>query len=311
MGRSEGSPPAARAVRPTTRGARANVVSATADVVNVLVMIVLCVVTIFPFLYALAYSLSDATAALSANVTIVPVQPTLENYRVVFSSRSILGSFMITVLRTVVGVLYALVVTGLASYAISKKDLPGNRFIAILLFIPMYVSGGLLPYYVLIYKLRLFNNFLVFILPAGFSVYHMLIMRTFFEGLPVSLEESVRLDGGGDLTVFLKIVAPLSKPVIATIAIFVGVWQWNQWFDSLLFVTKPALFPMQTVLQKMLKEADLADLGARALVARVRRYSPESLKMATLIVTTLPVVFIYPWLQRYFLKGVMIGAVKA
>jgi putative aldouronate transport system permease protein len=310
MGRSEGSGRRlARTAGPG--GTRASVLARAADAANVVVMIALCAVTLYPFLYALAYSLSDSTAALSANVTVFPVEPSLENYRVVFSSRSILGSFMVTVLRTLVGVLYALAVTGLASWAISKKDLPGNRLIAILLFIPMYVSGGLLPYYVLIYKLRLFNNFLVFILPAGFSVYHMLIMRTFFETLPVSLEESVRMDGGGDLTVLLKIVVPLSKPVIATIAIFVGVWQWNQWFDSLLFVTKPELFPMQTILQKMLKEADLADLGARAMVARVRTYSPESLKMATLIVTTLPVVLIYPFLQRYFLKGVMVGAVKA
>lgn len=311
MAPSKGGKPAAGAADVRAKPARRNTLSTIADVLNVLVMVFLCAVTLFPFLYALAYSLSDSTAALSANVTIFPVQFSLENYRVVFASRSILGSFMITVLRTLVGVLYALVVTGLASYAISKKDLPGNRFIAILLFVPMYVSGGLLPYYVLIYKLHLFNNFLVFILPAAFSVYHMLVMRTFFETLPVSLEESVRLDGGGDLTVLLKIVIPLSKPVIATIAIFVGVWQWNQWFDSLLFITKPELFPMQTILQKMLKEADLADLGARALVARVRTYSPESLKMATLIVTTLPVVFIYPFLQRHFLKGVMLGAVKA
>lgn len=281
------------------------------DVVLVTFMLLMCATTIYPFLYALAYSLSDSTAAMSTTVTIFPVQFSLDNYKVVFKSNTILNSFYITVARTVLGVVYAILVTGLASYAISKRDIPGNRLISIFLIIPMYVSGGLLPYYVLIHDLHLFNNFLVFIVPAGFSAYNMLVMRTYFESIPASLEESAKLDGAGELTVLFKIIFPLSKPILATIAIFVGVRQWNQWFDAMLFITKPSLLPMQAILQKMLKEADLADLGVKAMVAKQRDTSAESLRMATLMVTTIPIVLIYPFLQKHFIKGVMIGAVKA
>lgn len=282
-----------------------------ADVFLVIFMLLMCATTIYPFLYALAYSLSDSTAAMATTVTIFPVQFSLDNYKVVFRSNTILNSFFITVARTVIGVIYAILVTGLASYAISKRDIPGNRLISIFLIIPMYVSGGLLPYYVLIHDLHLFNNFLVFIIPAGFSAYNMLVMRTYFESIPASLEESAKLDGAGELTVLFKIIFPLSKPILATIAIFVGVRQWNQWFDAMLFITKPNLLPMQAILQKMLKEADLADLGVKAMVARQRDTSAESLRMATLMVTTIPIVLIYPFLQKHFIKGVMIGAVKA
>lgn len=283
----------------------------TTDIVIIAILLVTCFVMLYPFLYCLAYSLSNSGIAMTRIITIFPVGFTLENYTIVLKSDQIILASLVTVARTVAGVVFGVVVTGLASYAISKKEMPGNRAIAFFLIIPMYVGGGLLPYYVIIHDLHLFNNFLVYILPNGFWAFHMLIMRSYFETLPQSLEESVRLDGAGDMTAFLKIVLPLSMPIIATIAIFLGVAQWNSWFDAMLFITKQKMYPLQMILQKMLLQMDTADLREKAMSAGRSVTSSESMRMSTLMVTTVPIIIIYPFFQKYFVKGVMIGAVKA
>jgi len=202
-------------------------------------------------------------------------------------------------------------VTGLASYSISKQY-PGKRLLTIFLIIPMYFSGGIIPFYVVIRQLGLFNNFLVYILPLGFSTWYMLLMRTFFESIPESLSESARLDGAGEFRIFYRIILPLSMPILATIAMFAGVGQWNSWFDGMIYVSRPQLRPMATMIQEMLQRFEFSDLR-RAIEQRVRdsTTSPESVKMATIIVSTVPIICVYPFLQRYFIKGVMIGAVKA
>jgi putative aldouronate transport system permease protein len=168
-----------------------------------------------------------------------------------------------------------------------------------------------LPYYVVIHNLHLFNSFWVYILPNGFWPLYMLIMRTYFDSLPASLEESAKLDGAGDMKIFLKIIIPLSMPIIATVAIFLGVAQWNSWFDAAVFVTKQKLQPLQLILQRMLLESSTLDFRSKAMNAGNTQSSTESMRMSTLVITTLPIVVIYPFFQKYFIKGVMIGAVKA
>lgn len=275
------------------------------------IMLLLSIVTIYPFWYCLVYSFSSAEKAAMTNVVLWPVGFTLDNYITVFKMNIIYTSTLISIFRTVGGVLYSVIITGLASYAISKRDLPGNRAIALFLIIPMYISGGLLPYYVTISQLHLFNNLLVYILPHGFWAFNMLLMRTYFDTIPPELEESARLDGANDLTIFFKIVLPLSMPIIAVIAMFNGVWQWNSWFDAALFVTKFELRPLQNVLQSLIQEntADLVMLMQGRI--QERTVSAETIRMTTLIVTTLPIVFIYPFFQKHFIRGIMIGAVKA
>jgi putative aldouronate transport system permease protein len=176
----------------------------------------------------------------------------------------------------------------------------------------MYISGGIIPYYVLLRQLGLFNSFLVYILPLGFNTYYLLLMRTFFESIPESLGESARLDGAGEIIIFFRIIFPLSMPIIATIAMFAGVWQWNSWFDGMVYISRPQMRPMATLIQEMLQNFESSDLR-RAIEQRVRdsTTSPESVKMATIIVSTVPIICVYPFLQKYFIKGVMIGAVKA
>lgn len=279
--------------------------------VFILIMLILSIFTLYPFIYCFAYSLSNAQMSAVHNIVFWPVGFTLDNYFYVFRMSAIYDAALISVIRTVGGVLYSIIITGLASYAISKKELPGKRAISLFLIIPMYISGGLLPTYVLIHSLHLFNNILVYILPNGFWAFNMLLMRTYFDTLPVSLEESARLDGAGDVRIFIRIIFPLSLPIFAVVAMFNGVWQWNAWFDAVLYVTKMQLKPLQSILQMLISQNmanQVAQMSGKVVKQEV---SPESIRMATLILTTLPIVFIYPFFQKYFIKGIMIGAVKA
>lgn len=274
-------------------------------------MLILSIVTVYPFWYCLVYSFSSAEQAAIRNVVLWPIGFNFDNYLTVFRMEMVYTSGLISIYRTVGGVIYTSIITGLASYAISKRDLPGNRFFAIFLIIPMYLSGGLLPYYVTIAKLGLFNNLLVYILPHGFWAFNMLLMRTYFDTIPKDLTESARIDGANELTIFIRIVFPLSLPIFAVIAMFSGVWQWNSWFDAQLFMTKFDLRPLQNVLQSLIREntADLVMLMQGRI--QQRTVSAETIRMTTLIVTTLPIVFIYPFFQKHFIRGIMIGAVKA
>ena len=283
----------------------------TSQLVFGAIMLVLSVVTIYPFWYCFVYSFSSAERAAITNVVLWPIGFNIDNYLTVFRMDMIYTSGLISIYRTVGGVLYSSIITGLASYAISKRGMPGNRALALFLIVPMYISGGLLPYYVTMAKLGLFNNLLVYILPHGFWAFNMLLMRTYFDTIPPDLEESARIDGANDLTIFFRIVFPLSLPIFAVIAMFNGVWQWNSWFDAQLFVTKFELRPLQNVLQSLIREntADLVMLMQGRI--QQRTVSAETIRMTTLIVTTLPIVFIYPFFQKHFIRGIMIGAVKA
>lgn len=284
------------------------------DTVNAVLLIVFGAAMLYPFAHAIAVSFSDTIAAMTQTISVFPIRPTIDNYRVVLSNPLLINAFGVSVGRTVVGVVYSLLITGLAAYAMSKRQIPGNRAIAIYLIIPMYFTGGLLPLYILIYNLGLFNNFLVYILPHGFWAFNMLIMRTFFDTIPASLEESARIEGASEIYIYFRIIFPLSLPVMATIAMFNGVWQWNQWFDALLYITRDRLLPLQSILQQLLQEAlatrMLAEQGIFEGMRSSATLSPEAVKMSTLVVTTVPIVLVYPFLQRYFVKGAVIGAVK-
>ncbi|MDI4648460.1 carbohydrate ABC transporter permease [Cohnella hashimotonis] len=284
----------------------------SANTMIAVLLIALCGVTLYPFLYVLAYSFSDGTTSASRIITFLPSHPTFENYKAVFSNDLIVNAFGISVARTLSGTLLHLTVTGIAAYAISKDDLYGKKGLMLYFMIPMFVAGGLIPSYILINKLHLMNSFWVYILPGMYSTFHMIIIATFLRGLPDSLEESAKIDGAGDLTIFMKIVIPLSVPVFITIALFVGVAQWNSWFDAFLYMTDTRLHPLQTLLYKIMFEAQAKDFQQMALMSQGKsNVTPEAIKMSTLIVSVVPAVCVYPFLQKYFVKGVTMGAVKA
>lgn len=280
---------------------------------NVIFFLFFCAITIYPFINAIAYSLSSADGVRRNIITFLPHGLTLENYGIIFRRADILRASGISLARTVLGTLYAIVITTLAAYALLDRRLPLRRPITIYLIIPMYVYAGLIPYFVLIYDLKLMNNFLVYVLPHGFWAFNMILIRTYMESIPDSLVESAKIDGARELTIMTRIVVPLSLPIIAVICLFLAVWQWNSWFDAMLFVTRPELQPLAIMLRKILLQEVVADASSMMSLTRVdavRKVSSEGVKMATLIVATLPIIFAYPFFQRYFIKGIMLGAVK-
>lgn len=284
------------------------------DCVNYSLMVILCIVCLYPFIYVFAYSISDGVAASATNIILLPVKPTLINYKTVFANPTISNAFFISVARTVVGSALHIIIISMAAYAVSRPNLLWKRKIILPFFIiPMYFSGGILPTYVILTKLNLNNNFLVYILPMLFQPFHLLILKVYFEQLPQSLEESARIDGAGDLTVFFRIVLPSSLPVLATVTLFIGVAQWNSWYDAFVYVTKLKLYPLQALLRKIILESqtnDLIDIMQMTQRNVRKEVTSESVKMATVIVATVPIIVVYPFLQKYFVKGVMIGAVK-
>jgi len=283
------------------------------DALFVLIVTLICCVMLYPFLYSLSYSLSEPVFLAQRPLVLMPLGLTWQNYKVVFDNPVIPNAFMISVLRTVAGVIWTCAITGLASYALSKDKLPGRKFFSYILIIPMYAGGGMIANYVNIFQLSLNNTFWVYILPAGFATYYMLIMRTFYLSIPSSLEESAYLDGAGDFTIFRSIIFPLSTPIFACIALFAGVAQWNSWFDSMVYVNNAKLYPLQIILQGILLNSSATAMLRREMmgIQSERTITPETIQSATLIVTVLPIIMIYPFLQKYFVKGMMIGAIKA
>lgn len=285
------------------------------DTLNTLYMLIVAAITLYPFLHILAVSLNDARDAARGGITIWPRALSFDSYRTVFNYNGLYNSFFISVARTVAGTAVFLAVTTLAGYAMTKKYLKGYRIIYSFFVVSMFVSGGLIPTFLLYQQLGIYNTFFVYILPGAFSTYYMILFRTYIIQLPQGLEESAMLDGADEWVIFLRIVLPLSTPIIATIGLFVAVNQWNAWQDTLFFTTNPDLETLQYVLMKVLRQAEATQItkqarSAMAKAMRTTNITPDSIKMAITIVATVPILCVYPFLQKYFVKGMVLGAVK-
>ncbi len=287
----------------------------TAQAIIGLILLLIAAVTLFPFLNTLAISFNAGYDTARGGIYIWPRVFTLENFKVIFAFPNLYSSFLITILRTAIGSFVSLLVTGMFAYGLSKPNLKGKNFYMAMSILTMYFSGGLIPYYLLIRGMALTDNFLVYIIPYAVGVYNMIIMRTYFKSLPEAVEESAKIDGAGLFTIFFKIVTPLSGPIIAVMLLFNAVFQWNSWFDANIFITKQELRPLQMILIRIIasSRADeaIANAGAGASVLDAQKIiSVRSITACTIIVTVVPIIIIYPFLQRYFAKGIMIGAVK-
>lgn len=289
------------------------------DIANIVFMLLVVVVTLYPFINSTAISLNDANDTTKGGITFYPRVFTLRNYELIFQNPKVYNAYFITVARTVVGTLSGLLFTSMLAFGMAHRNLKCRRFYTILCIIPMYFGGGLIPFYFLIKGLGMMNSFWVYIIPGFVGIFNMIMMRTFFQGIPEALEESARIDGANYLTVFFKIILPVSTPIIATIALFIGVGHWNAWFDASIFITKQQLKPMQNVLLSIISEARFAQqlaqtaAGAAADVSNIGKgikVNVRSITMATMIVTVIPIILTYPFLQRYFIKGIMIGSLK-
>ena len=278
----------------------------------ILVILALCLVIILPCINVLALSLNDGADAAKGGVYFFPRVFTLENFKQVFSDGSIMRAYKYTILRVVIGTLLTLIVTSLAAFALKEKDLPGVKVITILITFTMLFGGGMIPTYVQYKNLHLINNFWVYVVPSLVSVTYLLMMRAYFEGIPASLEESAKLDGCGYFGIYGRIILPLSKPVIAVIGLYTAVNHWNDWFSGAFYMTSNEKWPVQTVLQQMLARAmsasqkDITSV-AQALVQGASTVTSDSLKMAAVVITTVPILLIYPFVQKYFASGIMIG----
>lgn len=282
-----------------------------------LLITLLCLSIVLPFLNILALSFNAGKDAERGGIYFWPRVWSIQNFKEVFASSNIVTAFGISLFRTVVGTVGSVFLTAMGAYALKSRTMPGVRFFTLLIFFTMLFSGGMIPYYMLLKSLHLTNTIWVYIIPSLYSAWNLIIMRTFFQQIHPSLEESARMDGYNDFAIFMRIILPLSKPVIAVIALFNAVGHWNDWFTGAFYVRSAKLRPLSTLLQEMLTRAE-AMRSKLESAAGMNQYDAlekmqvtgDSMKMATIIIVVAPIIIIYPFIQKYFAQGVMIGSIK-
>lgn len=267
-----------------------------------------CLMIVIPLLHIISGSFSDPIALLKGQVGLLPKGFTLSMYETVFKDKEIWQGYWNTIVYTVIGTFISVALTACGAYPLSRKDFFGRNVIMLLFAFTMFFTGGMIPTYLLVKQLKMLNTMWALVLPSAVSTYNLIIMRTFFEtSIPGELAESASLDGCNDLGIFFRIVIPLAAPIFAVMVLFYGVAQWNSWFPALLYISNRSLYPLQMVLREVLIQSDVSNMaGSMGDVEIIG----DGLKYATMVVATLPIMCLYPFLQKYFVKGVMIGAVK-
>ncbi len=283
------------------------------SVINVLIMLVIAFLSLYPIWYVFVNSFNDANDAMLGGIYWWPRVFSLENYKAVFRDATVFRAYTITVLRTLIGTVCSVLFTSMVSYGLSKPYLMLRKVYLLIGTVTLFFGGGLIPYFLVLKSLGLINNFLVYIIPALFSFFNLLIFMSFFRELPQALEESARIDGANDFRIFFSIIFPLSMPVLATIALFSGVYHWNDYFSGVMFMTnRTDLEPIQTYLYRVIAQTSAQDIrsAAGAEVVTKNLTTSTAVKLATMVITTVPIVCVYPFLQKYFIKGMLLGAIK-
>ncbi|RXZ80354.1 carbohydrate ABC transporter permease [Paenibacillaceae bacterium] len=281
------------------------------DSFNRLFMVVMILITLYPLYYVLAASFSNSTFLLShTGLLLWPEGITASAYRLVFQNPNIMNGYLNTILIVAGGTMLNLILTCMGAYVLSRKRIAWTKPVMLYIVFTMFFSGGLIPTYLLVNNwLHLGNSLLALIIPGAVSTMNLIIMRTSFASIPESLVESAKIDGANDFYILAKIIVPLSMPVIAVMVLFYGVQHWNSWFSAMIYLQDRSLFPLQLVLREILIQNSTEYLMSDASSGDIESVS-ESIKYATIIVATLPIVVVYPFLQKYFVKGVMIGSIK-
>ncbi|WP_010495974.1 ABC transporter permease subunit [Paenibacillus elgii] len=277
-------------------------------------LLFLAFVTFYPFWNSAVISFNLGSDTSLGGITFWPRVFTLENYQVVLKDVKILKGFGVSIARTLVGTFLTIAATSILAYGMSRKELIGRGYYMTFCIITLYFGGGLIPTYLLIRGLGLFDSFWVFVIPSIISVWSMIIFRTFFRGIPAGLEDAARIDGCGYWGTFLRVVLPLSGPVVATLSLFTAIAHWNDWFVASIYINNQDLLPVQALLKQTL-DSNIAseltqDSAAQSFLAKRQSYTTKSLTMATMMVTTVPIILVYPFLQRFFVKGVLVGSLK-
>ena len=292
-------------VRQRVRSQRSDVVF---NIILYTVCALLLLIVLYPLWFIVIASLSDPSAVASGHVWVLPVGFTLDGYAELLKQTNVWVGYRNTIAYTLVGTLIALAVNIPAAYALSRKDLVGRKVLMGLYAFTMFFSGGLIPTFLTVQQFRLYNTFWVMVLPFSVSVYNIIVARTFFQNIPESMEESAIIDGAGDWTIYARIIMPLSKAVIAVITLYYAVGHWNSWFNAMIFLRDRTLYPLQLFLRELLILNNSANEASSDFIEL--SMARDLVKYCTIIVSTVPILLVYPFAQRYFVQGVMIGAVK-
>lgn len=284
------------------------------DWINYIVMALISFLMLYPLWYCIVGSFNEGSDYLRGGVFLWPRKWTFANYKAVFLDRSILDAFGVTIEKCLIGTITSVLCTSMVSYAITRPRLKLKKFYIPFIMLTMFFSGGLIPYFILITDLGLYDSFWVYIIPTMFSAYNMIIIQSFMRELPGELLESAKIDGASEYRIFFQMILPLSKPVLATISLFTIVNHWNSYFDSMMYTSSRKLQTIQLFLKKVITDPSVArGLGSAATVTipeQASTLTPQVVKLATMVITALPIICVYPFLQRYFVKGVTMGAVK-
>lgn len=281
------------------------------DIFNAVLMLLIAFITLYPFWEQLVVSFSSGYAVYEGGIKLWPKQFSIEAFEVAFDYKAIWIGYGNTILRAAVGTVFSLILSAMLAYPLSKKDMPGSGGVTKLLIVPMLFAGGMIPSYMLIKNLNMLDSYWALILPTAITPWYIFILRNFFMSIPKEIEESVSIDGGGWYTIFFKFALPLSKPSLATVGLWIMVGHWNAWFDALLYIREPSKQVLQIVLRNILLVYDMTDISnVMNETSRKAELTGPTLKAAVVMMSILPMLIVYPFIQKYFTKGVMVGSVK-
>lgn len=280
------------------------------DIFNTFLMIILIVLMIYPFWHIVMYSISEVSLAMKGGLFLWPRGFSLETYRVVLRNPAVFSGFRVSVIVTVVGTAFATFFTATTAYPLSKKRMRGRTFFSLYVLFTMLFNGGMIPTYLLVKSLGLIDTLWALILPNAIHAWNIFVMRNFFSTIPESLEESAKIDGASDLLIFFKIILPLSKAVLATIGLFLAVGYWNDFFSTILYIQSRNKWALQAVLREIVTNTEMAMSRQGISAVHHQTITTQSVIMANIVIVTVPIILVYPFVQKYFVKGVMIGSVK-
>lgn len=274
-----------------------------------LLLTLLMIATFYPLYYIFVASLSSVSEiAKHGTFMLFPKGFTLETYKAVFQNEMILTGLRNTIFYVILGTAINMILTIFAAYGLSRKWLKGRKIIMFGIVFTMFFSGGLIPSFMVVQNLGLYNTIWALLLPGAMSAWNLIMMRTYFMGLPISLEESARIDGANDFQILFRVILPTAKPILAVMVLFYAVGHWNSWFSASIYLQNRELYPLQLILREILIQGRVADFGGNS--ANVTHQVAKNLKYATIIVSTIPILLVYPFIQKYFVKGVMLGSLK-
>lgn len=281
------------------------------DVINVFVLGLVAFLCAYPFYYLIIYSLSNSTEVARTDIWLLPAGFTLYNYEVLLKDPDIWRAFFVSAARTVIGTILTVFCSAFLAYLLTRKELPCRKFFYRMTVLTMYLNAGLIPYFIIMKNYGLKNNFLLYVIPGAIGAYFVILIKTYMESLPSELSEAATVDGAGPFTIFYKVIMPVCKPILASVSVFSAVNQWNSWQDNFYLVRERGLKTLQLYLVEMLSTLDMTLINdVNTALEQMQKTSSLSMKACIAVVTMLPVMLVYPFFQKYFVKGIMIGSVK-